>query len=225
MDTIIKNVVETVRWSETRTEFAKSFVKAQQSLGIVAKNQTNPHFRSKYADLSNVLDAVLPPLNDNGFSLIQSPAADDQGRVTVTTLVLHTSGEWMESTLAMKPVKADPQGIGSCITYGRRYAALAIAGAAPDDDDGNAASKRPDQRKAPPRAEVGALDQGDRSNREVKDLFNNLKNGIMSCNSVAELEAWKDAWSDDLQGMPADYADSLRGEYARKRDEARSAGR
>lgn len=131
-----------VTWSETRAELAKAMVAAQQSLGLVAKSSTNPHFKSKYADLATVLDAVLPALNGAGISLLQAPGGDIDGNVTLTTTLLHESGEWMESTLTMRPTKSDPQGVGSAITYARRYAALSVAGAAPEDDDGNAASQR-----------------------------------------------------------------------------------
>jgi hypothetical protein len=131
-----------VKWSETRAELAKAMVAAQQSLGLVAKSAVNPHFKSRYADLATVLDAILPALNGAGISLLQAPGGDVEGNVTLTTTLLHESGEWMESTLTMRPTKADPQGVGSAITYARRYAALAVAGAAPEDDDGNSASQR-----------------------------------------------------------------------------------
>lgn len=131
-----------VKWSETRAELAKAMVAAQQSLGLVAKSRDNTYFESRYADLATVLDAVLPALNGAGISLMQAPGGDGEGNVTLTTTLLHESGEWMESTLTMRPTKSDPQGVGSAITYARRYAALAVAGAAPEDDDGNAASRR-----------------------------------------------------------------------------------
>jgi hypothetical protein len=131
-----------VKWSETRAELAKAMVAAQQSLGLVAKSAVNPHFKSRYADLATVLDAILPALNGAGISLLQAPGGDGDGNVTLTTTLLHESGEWMESTLTMRPTKSDPQGVGSAITYARRYAALAVAGAAPEDDDGNSASQR-----------------------------------------------------------------------------------
>ena len=129
-----------MRWSETRTEFAKAFAKAQSELRPILKDTKNDFFKSKYADLSAVLASIMPALNANGISLIQAPAFDGH-KVSITTMLLHASGEYMETTLDMVPTKKDPQGVGSCITYGRRYAALSVAGVAPEDDDGNAASQ------------------------------------------------------------------------------------
>ena len=148
-----------VKWSETRAELAKAMVAAQQSLGLVAKSSDNTYFESRYADLATVLDAILPALNGAGISLMQAPGGDGEGNVTLTTTLLHESGEWMESTLTMRPTKSDPQGVGSAITYARRYAALAVAGAAPEDDDGNSASQRNNKaasRKTFERLETGA---------------------------------------------------------------------
>jgi hypothetical protein len=202
-------------WSETRAELAKAMCKAQAGLGMVAKSKKNDHFKSKYAELSDVLEAVLPALNANGLSLIQTPSFNGKS-VAVTSFLLHESGEWMESTLKMNPTKSDPQGVGSCITYARRYAALAIAGAAPEDDDGNAASTP--KARTQPSGSVAPLDAGGRSNKEIKDQFNTMKMAMGKCVSVEALTAWKDAWGDELADMPEDFRESLRGEFTRMRD-------
>jgi hypothetical protein len=122
-------------------EFAKAFPKAQAAMGDVLKKATNPAFRSKYADLAAVVEAVIPALNESGFSVLQPPATTRDGTVRIMTMILHESGQWMRCTLALKPTKADPQGVGSAITYGRRYGLQAMTGVAPEDDDGNAASR------------------------------------------------------------------------------------
>lgn len=209
-------------WSPERGSLAKAMAKAQGDLGPVLKDKTNPAFRSKYADLGAVLEAILPALNRAGLSLIQSPSYDGS-LVGVTSILLHESGEWMEATLHMKPVKMDPQGIGSCITYARRYAALAIAGAAPEDDDGNAASAALDRGQRVPKVDVGPTDMPPgMSNRDAKDLHGKLARGIESCATLEALKEWSNAWRDELDNLPEDYADDLRGKYGLRRDELKA---
>lgn len=128
--------------SEQINEIAAALSKAQAVISGAVKDKTNPHFRSDYADLASVWEACRKPLTDNGLSVAQT-AATDEGRVCVTTLLMHASGQWISDTLAMRPTKDDPQGVGSCITYARRYALAAMVGVAPEDDDGNAASAKP----------------------------------------------------------------------------------
>lgn len=130
--------------SETITELAKALAKAQAAIEPASKSSENPHFRSKYADLSSVWAACRKPLTDNGLSVVQMPVdAPTPGSVALTTLLLHTSGEYISSTVSAPLTKQDAQGIGSALTYLRRYALSAIIGVvADDDDDGNAASPR-----------------------------------------------------------------------------------
>lgn len=122
-----------------KAPFAKAFVAAQMATESVKKAATNPAFKSKYADLSEVVEAVIPALNKSGIGVIQSPGYDGE-LISLTTILLHDSGSSCTGVLRMRPSKSDPQGIGSAITYARRYALLAMTGAAPEDDDGNAAS-------------------------------------------------------------------------------------
>ncbi len=126
--------------STTITEISKALVKAQEELTNVVTNSTNPHFKSKYADLASVRDSATPVLNKNGLAVIQ-PAEGGHESVSVTTRLIHTSGEWMESTLTIKPDKPNAQGVGSAITYARRYMFMSLVGIAPEDDDGNEATK------------------------------------------------------------------------------------
>lgn len=128
--------------SEQINEIATALSKAQAVIAGAVKDKTNPHFKNDYADLSSVWDACRKPLTDNGLSVAQTAATED-GRVGVTTLLMHSSGQWISDTLVMKPTKDDPQGVGSCITYARRYALAGMVGVAPADDDGNAASAKP----------------------------------------------------------------------------------
>lgn len=127
--------------SETISDLAAALAKAQGAMKGAAKDSENPHFRSRYADLASVWDACRDALSANGLSVAQVMDGDDPATVTVVTVLMHASGQWMSSRLTMRPVKPDPQGVGSAITYARRYALAAMVGVAPEDDDGNAASR------------------------------------------------------------------------------------
>jgi hypothetical protein len=120
---------------------ASALVKAQKAFGPALKTSTNPHFKSRYADLAACVEAVIGGLNDNGIALIQRNSLDDAG-VTVETVFVHESGEMLEcGKLHVPAAKHDPQGYGSALTYARRYSLMAACGIAPEDDDGNAGSK------------------------------------------------------------------------------------
>lgn len=124
--------------SESIKELATALCKFQGAVEKIKKEATNPFFKSKYADLSSILDVIRQPLADNGLSFVQFP----QGAHGLETMLMHTSGEWMSGSYEMTPTKNDPQGLGSVITYQRRYALGAILGLNIDaDDDGNKASE------------------------------------------------------------------------------------
>lgn len=127
-----------------QAKIASAFVKAQKAFGPALKSSTNPHFRSRYADLSACVEAVIDALNANGIALMQKTYECKEG-VMVETVFVHESGEVMESGMLHVPaVKHDAQGFGSALTYARRYSLMAACGIAPEDDDGNAASRRPE---------------------------------------------------------------------------------
>lgn len=128
---------------------AAALVKAQKKFSPALKTSTNPHFRSKYADLSACVEAVIDALNDNGIALIQRTHECESG-VMVETVFIHESGEVFEAGRLHVPAsKNDPQGYGSALTYARRYSLMASCGIAPEDDDGNAASRQPKQEQKP----------------------------------------------------------------------------
>jgi hypothetical protein len=121
---------------------APAFIKAKRAFGPALKEKNNPAFRSKYADLGACIDAVEDALLANGIAFIQE-TFDDATGVTVETVFLHESGESMRcGKLHVPASKQDPQGYGSALTYARRYSLMAACGIAPEDDDGNAASKK-----------------------------------------------------------------------------------
>ena len=125
--------------SEAIGTIAAALAKAQAEMGNAIKDRTNPAFRSTYADLASVREAVTGPLSANGIAVVQAPGNDGDS-VTVETRLIHTSGEWLGSVVSARPTKNDPQAVGSAITYLRRYGLMAMTGIAPDDDDGQAAT-------------------------------------------------------------------------------------
>ncbi|NBR66818.1 MAG: ERF superfamily protein [Actinobacteria bacterium] len=137
-----------MRTSENINELALALSKAQGQMESAKKDSTNPHFRSKYADLAAVVEAIKKPLTDNGLSYLQGFGWDEHGALIVHTRLLHSSGQWVESDLRVRPVKDDPQGVGSAVSYGRRYALQSLVGLTADDDDGNASSTAPRKAEA-----------------------------------------------------------------------------
>jgi len=120
---------------------AKAFVDAQKEFAPALKTSTNPHFRSKYVDLSGCIEAVIDALHNHGIALIQRTHECDTG-IKLETIFLHESGEQMTGGLLHVPAdKNTPQGYGSALTYARRYSIMSACGIAPEDDDGNAAEK------------------------------------------------------------------------------------
>ena len=134
--------------SESIAALAGSLAKAQAAMSAAKKDSINPHFKSRYADLASIWDACREPLTKNGLSVIQMPGKDETGYY-VETVLAHSSGEFVSCKLHINPVKDDPQGLGSSITYARKYGLAAIAGIAADDsdDDGEAAMGRSDSRR------------------------------------------------------------------------------
>jgi hypothetical protein len=125
--------------SPTIKEIAEALRQWHRLEITVSKDAVNPHFKSKFASLDNTIAKVKIPLSECGLSFAQFPDGDG-----LTTILMHTSGEWLKATANLKLAKQDPQGQGSAYTYGRRYALAAALGlAADEDDDGNEASKAP----------------------------------------------------------------------------------
>ncbi|HEY6018690.1 MAG TPA: ERF family protein [Candidatus Paceibacterota bacterium] len=120
-------------------ELFAALSKAQAEIENASKNANNPHFRSKYADLAEVLTTIRDTFPRHGLSLIQSPSFDG-AMCHVTTLVAHDKGGYLLSQASCVPAKSDAQGIGAATTYLRRYGASAMAGIAQEDDDGQSAA-------------------------------------------------------------------------------------
>lgn len=127
--------------SEQINELASALAKAQGTMQNATMNRTNPHFKSKYADLSSVLDAIRAPLSANGLSIVQTM----QGGMLRTTL-MHSSGQFVATEYPL-PVTPKPHEMGSALTYARRYSVAAlVCNSADEDDDGNMAMKSEPQK-------------------------------------------------------------------------------
>lgn len=125
--------------SDSIKELATALCKAQTEIITVSTDSTNPFFKSNYASLPAILNAIRKPLADNGLSFVQTSDAID-GKCFIETVLMHNSGEWISGSYPVNPVKNDPQGLGSATSYARRYSLTAMLGIAQADDDGQAAS-------------------------------------------------------------------------------------
>lgn len=128
-----------MKQSENISEVCKALVKFQGMIQNISAEAINPHFGHKYADLGNILKAIREPLSKSGLAVIQTPEAEG-AKVTIETIIMHETGQYISSSLPLTARDAQPQSIGSAITYGRRYGLSAMLGLATDeDDDGNGA--------------------------------------------------------------------------------------
>ena len=183
-----------MKTSESIKHIAPALLAAQKQMTFAAKDSTNPHFKNKYAGLPQVIDAIKGPLNDNGITFIQTPTIPeiDDVRLLLVTRLLHESGEWIEDTAICPMPKQDPQGLGSAMTYLRRYSLAAICGLYQDDDDGEAAKFDP----APHIKEIKACG----SMTELKDLWMEIyKVAQVDKSALRILEAEKDKRKKELE--------------------------
>lgn len=190
---------------DARKAFFKALAKAQGEIEGAMKGQTNPHFRSKYADLGAVWDACREALSSNGLAVIQMPDYDPETKcVKVETIITHAEGFEKSSTLRVPTAKQDAQGVGSAITYGRRYALMAAVGIAPEDDDGNAASS-----KTAANEHKSSLPKG-----KARELYTELQQDVQSADSADALTTWFARRKADIETLPEDWKQNLRSLYA-----------
>ena len=144
--------------SESIAALSAALAKAQAEMSNASKTSENPHFKSRYADLAEVLNTVRPVMAKHGISVIQMPSFSSD-MASVETLMTHSSGEWISNICSAPVSKQDAQGVGSAITYLRRYSLAAFAGVAQEDDDGNMAAAMPEPSlAAAPRMGRAAID-------------------------------------------------------------------
>lgn len=178
--------------SENINELAEALSKAQGEMGAAVKDASNPFFKSKYADLGEVVRAIKQPLANNGLSYTQFPIRDDQSAGVITVL-MHKSGQWIRQGYTLPLGKFDAQSTGSAITYARRYALQAIAGIPSADDDGNLATQSAPQED--PLAE---------HNRVAAECFESIaviKEAIREENWESLAEAWEELTNDEKRAL------------------------
>ena len=188
---------------------------AQTAMGPALKESANPAFKSRYADLANVMAACMPALNANGIAVIQ-PTVDEENQRYVKTILAHESGETLECRVPLIVGKNDMQGYGSAVTYARRYGLMCMAGIAPEDDDGNAAAKaapmvehnNPPRDTGPTAAQI-AIDS--LTNADTLEALGAIWQGLpVSIKGEAKVLKAKDDRKAALQPKPnADLADEI----------------
>jgi len=165
--------------SDSIKNIAIAMNKAQSEMGGAHKGANNPFFKSKYADLSSVVQAVKEPFANNGLSYVQFPI-EEGGRIGVETILMHVSGEWLSGAFTVQLSKQDAQGAASCITYCRRYGLQAVAGIPSEDDDGNNASKGNKQPSQDDLAWVKAINDNNAKLEDINDAqYRNYIKGLL----------------------------------------------
>ena len=203
-------IQETFRTSESINKIAPALLKAQQTMGAATKGAANPFYKSKYADLAEVMEVCKEPFNDNGILILQPVSTGEHG-VVVTTLFLHTSGEWLSSAVYFPSAKVDSQEYGKCVSYARRYSLQSFAFIPAVDDDGNTASGKvspPTYSKAliqdfPPETDLyGILLRVEEpvSKGSPATVKIETHDGIMTYSAFAVEDRWV-----DLEGQPIRY--------------------
>lgn len=207
-----------MHFSESIAEIAAVLPKAQAKVKHAVKSKVNPHFKSTYADLSEVMEAVKPAFAEFGLAVLQdasthteiieNPSYRDGWEpktqkdrdsnqpaprvfkcdVTITTRILHASGEWYESAITLRALNSGPQAVGSAITYGRRYLLAAMAGVAQDDDDGNFSPPESDYSAA---ASADGLEPTKSHLRKVRGDFNQ---SLLDCKTEKDCRAVQKAF-------------------------------
>jgi hypothetical protein len=176
-----------MKTSDNVDKIIPAFIAFQAELPAVPKDSENPHFRNKYASLGAITEAMRPHLKNHGLGYMQYMAHRDGFQFMITRFA-HTSGQWIEDDgYLLNPTKNDPQGMGSAVTYGRRYTISAFAGIiSEDDDDGNRASEPAPVKKLPPVPKVEQLQEPDWFN----DLGELNDKGKLAAKSIHEGFAW-----------------------------------
>ena len=203
--------------SEQINELATALSKAQGMMRSAAKDVENTFFKSSYADLAAVMAACREPLSKNGLAIIQTTQYEGDQTWLETTLA-HSSGQWARSRYPIRPVKNYPLGIGSALTYARRYALMSMVGVvASDDDDGEAAVGRTNgngHAKAPEPAKRSVAPSPDTA---AKKWAGDAEAAVRGCGTLTELRAWEsknDAALQKLSKLDTGLFDGVMGTLA-----------
>jgi len=182
--------------AEQKDNFAKAFIKAQAEMVNASKDSTNPHFKSKYADLTSVRDACVPFLNKHGIAVLQ-PILQLENKQYIKTTLLHESGEEYSCLTEIMHAQNTAQAHGSGITYARRYGLQSLVCIGAEDDDGEKASEKPKQEvRNDEDVRVGA-----------ENWFKKFKEDAENCESLDELEGLYKKNEDALKRLSKKYPD------------------
>jgi hypothetical protein len=192
--------IASIRHSNTMGKLAGALAKAQLEFKAVLKQNDNPAFRSKYADLATVIEATQQALALQEVVVIQSPTTRGKD-LTLTTLLLHSSGEWIASDLTMPATmreRFDAQSVGSAISYARRYSLQAVLGVAGEDDDGNEASGQGSQKAADAVAKQKIADfEARKGKKPDDDKYADVKASLSDCKNADDLNFLLEGWRGD----------------------------
>ena len=204
--------------SEQIASIAGALSLAQAEIENAAKDGSNPHFRSKYASMEAVVYACKATLPKHGLSYVQFPGMQGD-YVTVTTRLMHKSGEWMEGTLPMPVGKRDAHGVGSAISYARRYSLMAVIGIAAEDDDGNGAVAGGEVKSAPPSSRKSAAQAKRDGDADT------VKRMLTDAATPEDLDArWQVVQDDWLPILPEKWVDPMNDYYLNARDALKAKG-
>ena len=167
-----------MKMSDSIAELAAALAKAQGQIEAASKGSVNPHFKSKYADLNSLRDAIREPMAANDLAVVQLPRMSEK-EVEVETMIIHKSGEYIAETLRMPVGQMTAQAVGSALTYCRRYSLSAVLNLSADDDDGNAASERP-MKPVIMKASPNLLEDGREAAEKSKEALREWYKGLSS---------------------------------------------
>jgi hypothetical protein len=176
-----------MRNSENLASISPALVKAINAIEGVKKGAANPFFKSKYANLESVIEAAHDALSANGLAVMQGPGPMDGNCITLTTRLVHESGEWIETDFSLPAGKMDPQAAGSAITYARRYSLMAMLNMPAVDDDGEASMPRSTKAGEPKNPNVSVHPEG-------PDFWGAEGPGMSAA------QAKKEGWGETLDG-------------------------
>lgn len=212
-----------MKQSENIASLAPALVKALSEMRGVAKDSKNPHFKNDYASLEAVIDVARPVLASHGLAFMQGLGEYVGGAMTVSTRILHESGEWVESDFQMPVSKADPQGTASASTYARRYSLMGILGLPAVDDDGESAMLRPKSEGmrvpsglnvSPEGEDWWGAEGGPNASQAKKlglgDIYDRMRHEITDLHTEQTWRDWCSENSADIKTMPKDWRVQLR---------------
>lgn len=195
--------------SETTKVISTSLATAHRAIGGAKKDAKNPHFQNDFASLESVIKASKAALEANGIFVTQAPGLISEGAIRLTTRLTHSSGEWIETVCDVPLQKRDAQGVGSAITYGRRYALMAALNIPATDDDGQEAVQ-PHVEEGPKRMSAAAAKR-EGYNDKIREIIN-------QANDLDDLNSrWNMIEADYMPTLPLSWEDAMRDIYEAKR--------